>query len=234
VSTVQPPERPAAQSPAPQSRDSRATLTLVLVLLALLVAIGALVVVLTRSGDDDGTPAAESSPTASISPSASPTPEPTPTSESTPTTEPEEPTPILLTGTGVGDIGLDTPDAQAALEALFGPASRQEPGTTECGGPENMTYLWWGDLKVSLADGALYGWGVRGNTLPADVAVVHGVAIGAPFAEVAALPGAAPAYQEAFGRVVADVDGIGYWSSEGSDVAAVTVFDITVRPVICG
>lgn len=220
------------QHPAPPARNSRSTLTLVLVILALLVAIGALVVAMTR--DDDGTPAAEPTPTVTTEPSATPTPEPTPTTEPTPTAEPEEPTQILLTGTGIGNIALDTPDAQAALEALFGPATRQEPGNTECGGPADMTYLWWGDLKVSLAAGALYGWGVRGNALPADVAVVHGVAIGAPFAEVAALPGAAPAYQEAFGRVTADVDGIGYWSSDGSDVAAVTVFDIAVRPVVCG
>jgi hypothetical protein len=204
----------------------------VLGILALLVAIGALVVVLTR-GDDGGTPAAEVTPTATTEPSATPTPEPSPTTEPTPTTEPEEPTPILLTGSGIGDIALDTPGAQAALEALFGPATRQEPGSDECGGPGDMTYHWWGDLKVSLTAGALYGWDVRGNALPADVAVVHGVAIGAPYAQVAALPGAAPEYQEAFGRVVADVDGIGYWSSDGSDVASVTVFDITVRPVVC-
>lgn len=231
MSTDQPPAVPADRPPARTSRSSRSTTALVLGILALLVAIGALVVVLTR---DDGTPVAEDTPTATPEPSATPTPELSPTTEPTPTTEPEEPTPIQLTGAGIGDIALDTPDAQAALEALFGPATRQEPGNDACGGPGDMTYLWWGDLKVSLTAGALYGWGVRGNALPADVAVVHGVAIGAPFAEVAALPGAAPAYQEAYGRVVAEVDGIGYWSSEGSDVASVTVFDITVRPVVCG
>lgn len=227
-SHAQPSDEPTEQT----SRDSRSTLTLVLGILALLVAIGALVVVLTR-GDDGGTPAAGGTPTATP-PVSTPSPEPSPTTEPTPTTEPEEPAPILLTGAAVGDIALDTPAAQAALEALLGPATRHEPGSDECGGPGDLTYLWWGDLKVSLTGGALYGWDVRGNALPADVAVVHGVAIGAPYAQVAALPGASPKYQEAYGRVVTEVDGIGYWSSDGSDVASVTVFDITVRPVICG
>lgn len=222
-----------ARPPARKSSDPRTTWILVLVVLALLVAIGALVVVLTRDNGEPTPTAEPTTPAETVEPSVEPTTEPPTTTEPPATTEPEPPA-ILLTGEGVGSVALDTPNAQAALEALFGPATRTEPGNDECGGPGDLSYLWWGDLKVTLSAGALYGWGVRGNALPADVAVEHGVGIGDPYADVAALPGAAPEYMENFGRIVTPVDGISYWSTEGSDVAAVTVFDITVRPVVCG
>ena len=195
--------------PARTQRDSRSTLLIVLIVIALLL-LGAIVLVLTRGDGDE------------------PTAEPTPTA--TATTEP-----ILLTGAGIGSVPLDTPGAQAALETLFGaPPTSTSPGNDDCGGPGDLLYLTWGDLRVWLSGGSLYGWGIRGNALPEGTQVATGIEIGAPYSEVAALPGAVPEYMDNFGRIVTNVDGIGYWSTEGSDVGAVTVFDIQVRPIVCG
>ena len=130
---------------------------------------------------------------------------------------------------------LDTPGAQAALETLFGaPPTSTSPGNADCGGPGDLLYLTWGALRVWLSGGSLYGWGIRGNALPEGTQVATGIEIGAPYSEVAALPGAVPEYMDNFGRIVTNVDGIGYWSTEGSEVGSVTVFDIQVRPIVCG
>ena len=226
--------------PARNHRDSRATLILVLVIVALLMASAALVVVMLRTAKIDPDEPTPSTPATTTEPAAEATTEPTTeppatTPEPEETTTPDDPEPILLSGSGIGAVPLDTPDAQAGLEALFGgPPTSTSPGNDDCGGPGALVYLTWGDLRVWLSGGSLYGWGIRGNALPDGVQVATGIGIGTPYSEVAALPGAVPEYMENFRRIVTNVDGIGYWSTEGSDVAAVTVFDIQVRPIVCG
>ena len=223
-------DRPTDPTSRPPRRPDRAVLIVAAVLVIL---VGVLIYLFARPNTLSDGDAATPTPTASPTPSevaTTPTPSPSPT----PTPTPEAPADIVLSADGIGDIAIATPNAQAALEALFGPPGRQEPGNTECGGPDDMTYVWWGDLKVSFAGGALYGWGLRSTAVPDGVVTASGIAVGDPYAKVAALPGAAPEYQEAYGRVIANVDGIHYWSTEGSDPAAVTVFDIEVNPVVCG
>lgn len=224
-----------ARPTGPSSRPPRPDRAVLIVAAVLVVLVGILIYLFARpntlsDGGDDSTPTPSASPT----PSAVVTPTPTEAATPTPTPTPEAPAGVVLSAEGIGDIAIGTPGAQAALEALFGPPGRQEPGNTECGGPDDMTYVWWGDLKVSFTGGALYGWGLRSTAVPDGVVTITGIKVGDPYAKVAALPGAAPEYQEAYGRVTANVDGIHYWSSDGSDPAAVTVFDIEVNPVVCG
>jgi hypothetical protein len=174
------------------------------------------------------------------------TPDPVATSPAEPDEpgpEPEPVTavePIVLSSAGIGDVALNTPSALPLLLDLLGPANDdgngvEQPGSDECGGPGSLTYVWWGGLQATFTGGTLYGWRVRSADLPPNVEVQHGVLPGAPYSAVVAIPGApAPQYLEAFGRLSTEVDGIGYWSSDGSDPAATTVFDIMVNPIVCG
>ncbi len=227
--------RPTGRAPRGEGGPGRAVLIVAAILVVL---VGILIYLFARpntlSDGDTATPGLSPTPTAAATTPAAATapPSPTPTPAASPTPTPEDS--VVLSAAGIGDVAIGTPDAQAALEAMFGPPGRQEPGNTECGGPDDMTYVWWGDLKVSFTGGALYGWGLRSTTVPDGVVTASGIAVGDPYADVVALPGAAPEYQEAYGRVITNVDGVHYWSSEGSDPAAVTVFDIEVNPVVCG
>lgn len=183
-------------------------------------------------------------PPAELSPSPDPaatTPAVTDETTSEPEPEPEpEAEPIVLSAAGIGDVALNTPNALPLLLDLLGPANDdgsgiEQPGTDECGGPGDLTYVWWGGLQVTFTAGSLYGWRVRTADLPPNTEVQHGVLPGAPYADVVAIPGAPAAqYLESFGRLSTEVAGIGYWSSDGSDPTATTVFDIMVNPIVCG
>ena len=166
---------------------------------------------------------------------ASCTPEPTPT-----VTGPAEPTGIILSATAIGDVAIGTPGALPALLELLGAADDdgsgiERPGNDDCGGPGNLSYVWWGQLHVIFTGGALFGWDLQGTDVPAGVITQHGVMPGAPYTDVVAIPGApAPQFQDNFQNLLTYIDDIGYWSTEGSDPAATTLDMVAVNPITCG
>lgn len=168
------------------------------------------------------------SPATSIA-SPSPASSPSPSASLSPT--PETPAPVELTGDGIGAVLNDTPDALRAVEALLG-----APDTTgdwgDCGMPF-ITSATWGDLEVTANDGALHGWQLGGPDHPSVVALPFGADVGAPLAEVAALPGASePSYLDSYDLYTVGVGGVEWWFSANEPTSPAVV--IGSRIVGCG
>ena len=228
---------PCSQAPTARSARrrrpglaARPTAALAVLALALLGTAGC--------GGGDG--AAEPPASSSQSPSAEPTAEET-ASES-PSVEPSaeegteapDATGIVLDAAGVGGIAMGTPDPQAALEALLGPAE-QVTSDVECG-PGDIDALSWGALGVSMLEGALWGWDInpRRGALPADVVVASGVTPYQPLSDALALPGATtPEYMANVDMLYVEAGGVQFFGS-GSDPATSEVQLTGVNVIICG
>jgi len=214
----------AARRTAPIARSS----------LVALLAVAAMVL----TGAASCTPEPAPTPTVTVTVVATAEPTVEPTAEET--AAPEVPAGIILTATAIGDVAIGTPGALPALLKLLGPADDdgsgiERPGNDDCGGPGNLTYVWWGQLHVIFTSGALFGWDLRGTDVPTGVITQHGVMPGAPYTDVVAIPGApAPQFQDNFQNLLTYIDDIGYWSTEGSDPAATTLNMVAVSPITCG
>jgi len=214
----------AARCTAPIARSS----------LVALLAVAAMVL----TGAASCTP--EPAPTPTVTVTVVATAEPTVEETAEETAAPEVPAGIILTATAIGDVAIGTPGALPALLKLLGPADDdgsgiERPGNDDCGGPGNLTYVWWGQLHVIFTSGALFGWDLRGTDVPTGVITQHGVMPGAPYTDVVAIPGApAPQFQDNFQNLLTYIDDIGYWSTEGSDPAATTLNMVAVNPITCG
>ncbi|NTW42289.1 MAG: hypothetical protein HGA44_20845, partial [Cellulomonadaceae bacterium] len=171
-------------------------------------------------------PAAPSSPPTTAAASTEPPPvTPTATAEPTPTPEPETTAPqVLLSGTAVGDVVEGTADALPLLEGAFGPADSTDQGLGECG-PPSITFAKWGDLWVSLDDGALFGWQLRGPAMPTVATLPQGVPFASTYAAIAALPGVgAPGYLDNYQVHTLTVDGVTWWfDTDAADSPTVMV-----------
>ncbi len=153
-------------------------------------------------------------------PAPAPTPLPTgaptatATGAATPTTEPtsSQPlSPVDLSAEGIGTVLIGTPDALPILETLLGPPDSTDGSLADCGAP-SITFAKWGSLWVSLEDGALFGWQLNGTQRPAAVALPYGIDIGAPYSEVAALPGAGnPEHLDNYQVYEVTIDGVTWW-----------------------
>lgn len=191
------------------------------------------------SGEEAG-PGLSPTPSAVVDATATPgTPEPAPDESSPATTEPVEPAPepeptgtagadvpatLALTSTGVADVSFGTADPMPRLTTLLGPPDEERGADYygACGSGDNTGAVW-GDLAVELAGGSLWGWHVSGPSVPQDVVLPEGIAVGDPLSAVQEATGSTPTYLEPYGAWITSTDGVNWWTDTDQPDSPVTM-----------
>lgn len=131
--------------------------------------------------------------------------------------------PVVLTGDSVADVPVGAPEPALRLTELLGePDVRHGADWYESCGSGFNSSVGWGDLTVSMDDGALLGWNVRGRDVPKNVELPFGLDVGDPLSSVVEATGAQPEYWDWFGRYVTERNGVHWWTDSDDPAAPVT------------